>query len=223
MSAVRIPALAEHTASVIFLHGLGDSGNGWRFLADEFRRLQKLNHVAFVFPNAPIQKVTLNFGMEMPSWYDIQQLNKIEQSEDEAGMLESAGRLRAYVDAEIAAGIPAERIVIGGFSQGCTISVLTGLTTDRTFAGVVGLSGYLPLRDKIAGMHTAAGKATPFFWGHGTDDQVVKYEYGTASKAILEALGQPLEFHTYPGMTHSTCPRELGHVLDFLERRLPPQ
>ncbi|KAK9338538.1 Phospholipase/carboxylesterase/thioesterase [Lipomyces starkeyi] len=229
MSAVRIPALKEHTATFIFLHGLGDSGSGWRFLADEYRKLKVLDHVAFIFPNAPTQKVTLpglmrgiqNFGLQMPSWFDIISLDKVETQEDTHGMLESAGRLRRFIDDEIANGIKPERIVIGGFSQGCTISLLTGLTTDVKLGGVVGLSGFIPMRSQISKLHEEKGIKMPFFVGHGTSDPVVKYEYGVFTKQVLESLNIPCEFHEYKGLTHSASPQEINDVLQFLNKQLP--
>ncbi|KAK9485685.1 Phospholipase/carboxylesterase/thioesterase [Lipomyces starkeyi] len=221
MSAVRIPALKEHTATFIFLHGLGDSGSGWRFLADEYRKLKVLDHVAFIFPNAPTQKVTLNFGLQMPSWFDIISLDKVETQEDTHGMLESAGRLRRFIDDEIAKGIKPERIVIGGFSQGCAISLWTGLTTDVKLGGVIGLSGFIPMRSQISKLHEKKGIKMPFFVGHGTSDPVVKYEYGVFTKQVLESLNIPCEFHEYKGLTHSASPQEINDVLQFLNKQLP--
>ncbi|KAK9453873.1 Phospholipase/carboxylesterase/thioesterase [Dipodascopsis uninucleata] len=221
MSAVRVPAIAEHTATVIFMHGLGDSGSGWKFLADEYRRNPAFNHVSFVFPNAPKQKVTLNFGLEMPSWFDITSLDKVEAREDVKGINESVGRMRSFIKEELDKGIKPERIVIGGFSQGCVISLMTGLTSDIKLGGVVGLSGFMAQRSSIVEMHKKAAVKIPYFVGHGTNDPVVKYEYCLLTKQILESLNMPLEFHEYPGLTHSVSPTEIEHISTFLQRVIP--
>ncbi|KAK9448779.1 Phospholipase/carboxylesterase/thioesterase [Limtongia smithiae] len=221
MSAVRVPALAEHTATVIFMHGLGDSGSGWKFLADEYRSRKVLDHVAFVFPNAPRQKVTLNFGLEMPSWFDIIALNKVEAQEDRSGMMESVDRLKAFIKEEMDKGISPDRIVIGGFSQGCTISLLTGLISDVKFGGVIGLSGFVPMRSQIGQMHAEHNVNMPFFIGHGTADPVVRYEYGVFTKNLLEKLGITHEFHEYAGLSHSASPTEINDVLNFLNKVIP--
>ncbi|KAK9465100.1 Phospholipase/carboxylesterase/thioesterase [Lipomyces arxii] len=221
MSAVRIPAITEHTATVIFMHGLGDSGSGWTFLADEYRKLHALDHVAFVFPNAPNQKVTLNFGLQMPSWFDIVSLDRVEAQEDSKGILESVGRMRSFIAEEIAKGIKPERIVIGGFSQGCAISLYTGVTSDIKLGGVVALSGFMPLRSTVAELHKKLGIKIPFLVGHGTSDPVVKYEYGEFTKKVLDSLDVPCEFHTYRGLTHSASPQEISDVLTFLQKTLP--
>ncbi|KAK9462356.1 Phospholipase/carboxylesterase/thioesterase [Lipomyces oligophaga] len=221
VTAVTVAAVREHTATVIFMHGLGDSGNGWRFLADECRRMRAFDHVKFIFPNAPIQKVSLNFGLEMPSWFDIISLDKVEEQEDQQGMLASSATLRSFISKEISGGIKPERIVIGGFSQGCAISLLTGLTSDIKLGGVVGLSGFIPMRSRITQMHQEHGITFPYFVGHGTLDPVVKFEYGMFTHTKLTELEIPHEFHEYKGLTHSTSPKELVDLLDFLKRTIP--
>lgn len=122
-SAVRIPATRTPSASIIFLHGLGDSGSGWAFLAEEARRQKRLQHVNFVFPNAPTRPVTLNFGMAMPAWYDIPSLGAIRSNQDEKGIMESVETLKNLIKEQQDKGIPLNRIVIGGFSQGCAVSL----------------------------------------------------------------------------------------------------
>jgi predicted esterase len=121
--AIRVPASRVPSASIIFLHGLGDSGAGWAFLAEEARRQKRLQHVNFVFPTAPNRKVTLNFGMEMSAWYDIPSLGALRTNQDDKGVLESVEILKNLIKEQQDKGIPANRIVIGGFSQGCAISL----------------------------------------------------------------------------------------------------
>lgn len=224
--AVRISAKAAHTASFIFLHGLGDSGNGWTFLAQEAARLGgKLDHVKFIFPNAPNQPVSLNFGMSMPSWYDIKSLGDIKSEQDEVGVIKSVERLKEVIAEEVAAGIPEDRIVIGGFSQGCAVSLAASCILDKKFAGVVGLSGYLPIQTKIVELESPANRSTPYFLGHGTADGVVAFQYGKLTRDFLTSTlkRENVSWNEYPGMEHSACPEELIQLLSFTAKVLPSQ
>lgn len=224
-SAVRIPARKAQTASFIFLHGLGDSGNGWSFLAEEAAKSGKLDHIKFIFPNAPSQPVSLNFGMSMPSWYDIQSLNDLQAKQDEAGILKSVDRLKEVIAEEVAAGIPTERIIIGGFSQGCAVTLATSTILDKKVAGIVALSGYLPIKEKLIRLENPTNRNTPYFMGHGTADGVVAYKFGRMSEEYLKtALSrEDVTFRDYPGMEHSACPEELRDILAFTEKVLPPK
>lgn len=226
--AVRVPAKKVHTASIIFLHGLGDSGHGWSFLSDEAARSNKLQHVKFIFPHAPQQPVTLNMGMKMPSWYDIKELSNIQAKQDEPGVLKSIERLRQIIAEEVQAGIPTDRIIIGGFSQGCAVSLATSAVFDKPLAGVIGLSGYLPIRDTIVSYAVdnkldVINKKTPYFLGHGTADPVVQFQYGKLSRDVLiNQLGREnVSWNEYPGMEHSACPEEIDALLKFAEKALP--
>ncbi|SJX60160.1 related to lysophospholipase [Sporisorium reilianum f. sp. reilianum] len=223
------------TATLFFLHGLGDSSAGWSDVAQMLSQRPSLSHVRFVLPDAPIQPVTLNMGMPMPSWFDILSLDDISGAEDEAGMLKSADEIKKLIKAEndgTAQGldgqnIPSERIVVGGFSQGGAISLLIGLTNPNPVAGVAALSTWLPLRAKIATLRTPTSTSLKVFQAHGDADQVVKYEYGQRTVSFLKnELGlneQDVEWHTYPRMPHSACPEEIRDLAVFLEKVIPAQ
>ncbi|CAN6656988.1 acyl-protein thioesterase 1 [Trichomonascus vanleenenianus] len=219
--AIRIPAAAIPKASVIFLHGLGDSGHGWSFLAEQARRRPSLNHVNFIFPHAPAQPVTLNFGMKMPSWHDITDLDSL-RIEDEAGVLRSVGTAEGLIAKEAEDGIPSNKVILGGFSQGAAISLSTSVITDKPLAGVIALSGYLPLHEKLQSLKKDVNKDTPIFMGHGTADDVVKFPYGQRSRDFLKKeLGRSdVQWHEYPGLTHSADLEEIEQVLDFIESAL---
>ncbi|KAF9583596.1 hypothetical protein BGW38_009087 [Lunasporangiospora selenospora] len=220
LTSVIQNATAKHSATVIFIHGLGDSGQGWAPVGEELG--QYLPHVKFIFPNAPSQPVTLNFGMRMPSWYDIVDLGDLNQEQDEKGMLASRQQVMQIVRDEIEEnGIPANRIVIGGFSQGCVMGLLTGLTAEYKFAGIVSLSGYVPLHKKFMNMVSDANRKTPIFWGHGDADQVVRYPYGVNSVDLLKANKYNVNFNTYPGMGHGSCNQEIRDLLAFLKQTIP--
>eukprot|EP01135_Chromosphaera_perkinsii_P007237 Nk52_evm45s745 gene=Nk52_evmTU45s745 len=220
LSSVVINPSAKHTATVIFMHGLGDSGNGW----SPVMNMLKAPHVKYICPNAPDQPVTLNMGMKMPSWYDIYSLDDKEANEDEEGIEKSANSIKALIEQEIESGIPANRIVVGGFSQGGAIALWTGLTyTKASLAGVMALSCYLPLRKKLPGVMTDANKKVPLLQCHGDSDMVVRYKWGEMSHDVLKAFNPNAKFKTYPGLGHGADPQEIADMKYFLDDVIPPQ
>ncbi|KAI5119594.1 hypothetical protein M0805_005764 [Coniferiporia weirii] len=237
MSAIQplkqliVDATAKHTATVIFVHGLGDTGAGWEPVANMFKRDQSLSHVKWVLPHAPIKPITANMGMEMPAWFDILDFDLSKTSDDEPGMLETVRALNGLISSEVDDGIPASRIVLGGFSQGGSMSLLTGLSNERKLGGIVCLSGWVPLRHKFKAMVSDHAKSLPIFWGHGTHDPLVRYELAIASSQFLKkevgikvAEGEEtvgLSFHPYEGEVHSTCPKELSDLQAWLKRVIP--
>ncbi|CAH7666572.1 lysophospholipase [Phakopsora pachyrhizi] len=206
-------------STAIILHGLGDSSDGWSFLAEQFG--PKMPWVR-CFPDAPRQSVTLNMGMVMPAWFDLYGLDP-NSKEDEAGLLRSVETVRAIIKKEIDSGIPPERIIVGGFSQGAAISILTGLMSQEKLAGVVSLSGFLTLSKKIKDMKGPFVEDLPLLWCHGTDDPVVRYQWGETSVNFLKNdLGMKnVEFKSYPGMVHSASPQELKDLFVWLNNRIP--
>jgi phospholipase/carboxylesterase len=170
--------------------------------------------VRFVFPHAPVQPVTINGGMRMRSWYDILVMDLV-RVEDAAGIRRSEAAVRALIARENARGIPASRIVLAGFSQGCAITLHTGLRLPEKLAGMMGLSGYLPLLDLAAAERQAANADTPIFLAHGAYDPVVQISRATASRDMLRSLGHDVRWHTYP-MQHSVCAEEIADIRAFL-------
>ncbi|ETI23157.1 hypothetical protein G647_04954 [Cladophialophora carrionii CBS 160.54] len=227
--ALIVPALKKHTATVIMAHGLGDSGKGLTggrvSLAETWRRRGKFEDVKFVFPNAPNIPITVNFGMRMPGWYDITDFSDLKQAHDEPGILRSRITFTKLITDEIEAGIPSNRIILGGFSQGGAMSLFTGVTTPHKLGGVFGLSCYLVLGDKIkdfAKEANEANKDTPFFMGHGDADEVVKYTWGQQTAEVLrKELGHKVEFKTYRGLPHSAVPEEIDDLEEFIKKCLP--
>ncbi|KAL2428942.1 Acyl-protein thioesterase 1 [Exophiala dermatitidis] len=219
--ALVVPALKKHTATVIMAHGLGDSGAGWVSLAENWRRRGKFEDVKFVFPNAPTIPITVNFGMAMPGWYDILDFSELRQQHDEPGILRSRATFTKLITDEIAAGIPSNRIILGGFSQGGAMSIFTGVTTPHKLGGVFGLSCYLLLGDKIkeyAKEANGANKDTPFFMGHGDADELVKYRWGVQTAEFLRnELGHKVEFKTYKGLPHSADMQEIDDLEVFIK------
>ncbi|PYI03474.1 Phospholipase/carboxylesterase [Aspergillus sclerotiicarbonarius CBS 121057] len=227
-----VPALKKHTATVIMAHGLGDSGAGWMALAQNWRRRGMFDEVVFIFPNAPMIPITVNFGMSMPGWYDISKLGRdldFEEAirhQDEPGALRSRDYFNALIKEQMDQGIKPSRIVLGGFSQGGAMSLFTGLTNKEKLGGVFGLSCYLLLHDRVKNYipEDYPNKKTPFFIGHGLEDEMVKYDFGKQSAKMLEDLGlEDVKFHSYPDLGHSADPVEIEDLENFLGKVIPPE
>lgn len=203
----------DPTACIVVLHGLGADGNDFVPVAEALD-LSAVGPVRFVFPHAPVRPVTINGGYRMRAWYDVLG-TEIQRREDDAGLRDSLAAVTALLDREVARGMPASRIVLMGFSQGCAMTLLAGLRYPQRLAALVGLSGYLPLAAATAAERSPANAGTPLFLAHGTHDPVVVFERGARSRDELRALGQPVEWHEYP-IEHSVSPEEIGDLNDFL-------
>lgn len=206
--------------AVIWMHGLGADGNDFLPIVPELRS-PGMPPVRFVFPHAPVRPVTINQGMPMRAWYDILALDD-GASEDIDGIRASRHAIMELVAREYDRGVPSTGIVLAGFSQGCAMALYTGLRMDEPLAGIIGLSGYLPLRNTTATERHPANAEVPLFLAHGTMDPVVHLSRGEASRDILLELGYAPEWHTYP-MPHSVHPQEIADIRDFLARVLTPQ
>lgn len=213
LATIDIETAPNPTASIIVLHGLGADGNDFVPIAQELR-LESVGPVRFVFPHAPLRPVTINGGMVMRAWYDLLDASLVRR-EDEAGLRASRLDIEALIAQERARGIPASRIVLAGFSQGCAMTLLTGLRHTERLAGLVGMSGYLPLADTSAAERSAASMALPVFLAHGRGDAVVPLARATAARDTLQALGCVVDWHEYP-MAHSVCPQEVADLNRWL-------
>lgn len=156
----------------------------------------------------------------MPGWYDIKDFGHLNAMDDEQGMMNSVSAINKIIAEQIDKGIAPERVIVGGFSQGSVISLLTGLTSERQLGGIIALSSYLPLRDKIGGMLTAKGKETPVFMAHGKRDGVVRYVWGEKSKDLLVDMGLDVTWKAYDDLEHSATPAEINDMEQWLEQRL---
>ena len=214
---IEIETAPHPTATVIVMHGLGADGNDFVPIANELD-LASVGPVRFVFPNAPVIPVTINGGYQMPAWYDIA-VADLQVQEDEAGLRRSQATIEAIIANEKARGIAAGRIVVAGFSQGCAMALMTGLRHAERLAGIVGLSGYLPIAATTAAERHAANHETPVFLAHGRQDPVVPYAAAVRTREALTALGYAVEWHEYP-MAHSVCMEEIADLNSFLLRVL---
>ena len=205
-------------ATIVMLHGLGADGTDFLPLADELD-LAAIGPVRWLLPRAPVRPVTLNNGYRMRAWYDILG-TELERSqgtprEDSSGLRDAFAQIHALLDREIARGVPAERIVLAGFSQGCAVTLGAGLRYGQRLAGLAGLSGYLPLAANTAAERHAANAAVPIFLGHGTRDAVVPHVRGAGSRDALVSLGYRPEWHEYP-MEHSVSREEIADLERWL-------
>ena len=193
-------------ASVIVLHGLGADGHDFVPVARELD-LSAVGGARFVFPHAPTRPVTLNGGYVMRAWYDIVGTPGARQ-EDEAGLRASQQLIEALIARERERGVPSRRIVLMGFSQGCAMTLLTGLRHGERLGGLAGLSGYLPLAAQTAAERSPANADVPIFLAHGREDPMVGIDRALASRDALRALGYDVEWHDY-AMPHSVCMDEI--------------
>ena len=200
-------------ATILILHGLGADGRDFVPVAEQLD-LSSVGPVRFLFPSAPVMPVTINGGYEMPAWYDILGADLVSR-QDEPGLRQTQAAIEVLIAREKSRGIPARRIVIAGFSQGCAMALMIGLRHTERLAGIAGLSGYLPLAGKTAAERSAASCGLPIFLAHGTHDGVVALPRATATRDALTALGYPVAWHEYP-MEHSVCPQEIADLQRWL-------
>jgi len=218
LDAIEIETAPNPTASVIILHGLGADGNDFVPVAHELD-LKAVGPVRFIFPHAPTRPVTLNNGYVMRAWYDIFGLDANQRREDDVGLRASQALVEALIAKEKARGVKAARIVLAGFSQGCAMTLMTGLRHDERLAGLVGLSGYLPLAAKAEAERHAANRDVPIFLAHGTIDPVITIDRARVSRDALVAMGHAVEWHEY-AMPHSVCAEEIADLRQWLVTRL---
>lgn len=202
--------------SVIWLHGLGADGHDFASIVPELLR-PGWPAIRFVFPHAKVRPVTINGGVPMRAWYDIVDLSSEERA-DETGVRESIAEVDALIARERDRGVPAARVILAGFSQGGAIVLANGLRRKEGLAGMAVLSGYLPLAGKTAEELTPAGRATPVFMAHGTQDPVVAHAWGVRSRESLKTLGVCIDWHSYP-MQHTVCAEEVRDLADWLSQR----
>ena len=202
--------------AVIWLHGLGASGHDFEPIVPELD-LPPDHGIHFLFPHAPRQPVTINAGVVMPAWYDIIAL-AADAPEDANGIHRSEARIRQLIDGERQRGVPAENIVLAGFSQGGVMALYTGLRHRPRLGGIMALSCYLPLvAELVDTAETLAERTLPVFQAHGLHDPVVPLALGEDARFYLQKLGYAPEWHTYP-MQHSVCEAEIRDIGAWLKR-----
>lgn len=217
LECIELPPAGEADAAVIWLHGLGADGHDFPPIVPELQ-LPADHGIRFLFPHAPTRPVTINGGMVMRAWYDILSMD-FERRADEAGVRASAEALAALIARERERGVPSERIVLAGFSQGGAIALHEGLRHPERLGGIIALSTYLACDGDLEGERTAANQDVPIFQAHGTHDPMVQHERGTAARDRLLGLGYGIEWHEYP-MMHQVCLEEIQALGTWLRARL---
>jgi len=205
--------------SIIWLHGLGADGNDFAAVVPELEKLG-VRQCRFVFPHAPMQTVTINGGMKMRSWYDITSLDFESREQDTVGLQASAARLEALIQREINRGMPADRIMLAGFSQGGAVVLHTAIRLDIKVAGVIALSTYLPLAETVAEQKTDTNQHTPIFMAHGQHDDVIEQRYATASRDALRTHGYKIHWKSYD-MPHSLSMEEIIDLARWITSHQP--
>jgi phospholipase/carboxylesterase len=218
LETIEVETAPNPNAAVIWLHGLGADAHDFEPIVPELVS-RGARAWRFVFPNAPLRSVTINNGMRMRAWYDIVGLDR-RAVEDVAGFQDSDYKIRELIGREVTRGIPANRIVLAGFSQGGAVSLYTAPRLPEKLAGVMALSCYLPQQSTFGAEHTPANDATPIFMAHGQADGTVPMMLGVKSRDFLLAQGYKVEWHEYP-MAHAVCAEEVADIRQFLFRVLP--
>jgi phospholipase/carboxylesterase len=213
LPAIQIETGPNPDATVIWLHGLGDDGNGWSQVVGALG-LPRAKAVRFLFPHAPVMPVTINNGMVMRAWYDIREANLTSRA-DLAGVRRSQAHVEALIAREVARGVPSRRIVLAGFSQGGAIALYTGLRHAERLAGIVALSTYLIDGPSLATEAAPANRDIRIFMAHGTQDPVIQFAWADTSRRALGDGGWNVEWHTY-AMAHAAVLEEIVACGKFL-------
>jgi phospholipase/carboxylesterase len=214
---VEVNPKSQVKATVIWLHGLGDSGNGFAPIVPDLKLPDELG-IRFVFPHAPMRPVTINNGMTMRAWYDITSLD-FNNRADSQGVKESSKLVADLIEKEIAQGVPANKIVLVGFSQGGVIALNLGTRFEKTLAGVMSMSSYMSEPEKLSDEAHSANRNTPIFVAHGTHDDVVPIFMGSAACKVLESNGYQATWHEY-AMQHNVCAQQLSDISNWLQEKL---
>ncbi|MFQ3194319.1 MAG: phospholipase/carboxylesterase [Colwellia sp.] len=217
LARVTIEPKSTATSCVIWLHGLGDSGDGFAPIVPVLN-LPKNHGIRFIFPHAPEQAVTINQGYVMRSWYDIKSMD-LHNRADMEGVLASEKAIHVLIQQQIDSGISADKIILAGFSQGGVVSLFTGLRFSQKLAGILALSCYLPTADKLPDNCHTANKQTPILQNHGEQDDVVPMSSGVMANKLLIDAGYHATWKAYR-MPHSVLPEQLSDISAWLVNTL---
>ncbi|SCU82910.1 LADA_0C08636g1_1 [Lachancea dasiensis] len=222
-NAIRVAARVQPAKhAIIFLHGLGDTGSGWSFLAEYLQRDPAFKYSNFVFPNAPVMPITANGNYPMPAWFDIREWSEIQSNPDVEGFIKTMDLVRTLVDEQIRSGIPSENIVVGGFSQGAALALASAVSLPTKIGGFVALSGFGYVNDKLLEIKNAVNQKTPIFHGHGDEDPIVSLRMGRLARTFFRDSCELSNYtmKEYKGMAHSTCPEEIQDLVAFLHNAM---
>jgi phospholipase/carboxylesterase len=217
LDTIELESAPNPTIAVIWMHGLGADGNDFVPIVKELN-LHGCPAIRFIFPHAATMPVTINGGYVMRAWYDILGTD-IAKREDETGLRHSQKSIEQLIEREKARGIQANRIILAGFSQGCAMALQVGLRYPEKLAGLLCLSGYVPLRDVLVHERHNANHDTPIYLAHGRADSVIPLQRAEQSRDLLLELGYKVEWHEYM-MQHSVCEEEIDDISTWLQKVL---
>ena len=201
--------------SVIWMHGLGADGNDFASIVPQLNLLTSLP-LRFIFPHAPLRPITLNQGYVMRGWFDVSSL-RFKGDIDHRGIDESVKLIQTLIEKEKKAGIPAEKIILAGFSQGAMMALVTTLRHPDRLGGVLALSGCLPFEQELDKNSNNNHKSIPIFLAHGTEDLVVPYTLDVETHELLKKHNYSVEWHSYQ-MGHSVCDEEIRDIGNWLKK-----
>ncbi|KAF8178129.1 Phospholipase/Carboxylesterase-domain-containing protein [Mycena galopus ATCC 62051] len=220
-----------HSATIILMHGMGNSGQGMHPIANLFHQDPELQHIKWILPDAPVRAMAANGNQKMQAWYNVYNF-EFEGKQDETGMFESVRSIQRLINQEIASGIDPSRIVLAGFMQGGSLSLLTGLTTQIKLAGIAVLSGRVPISERIKELAPVHASSLPIFWGYNVSNPLAKFRLNQVAVKFLteemgfttapttgEAIG--IELHGYEGLGTGISQPELRDLGEWLKRVLP--
>lgn len=221
MSIIRITAKVPK-AAFIFLHGIGDTGEGWSWLPTVLEQSKIVNpeDINFVFPSAPSIPITGNGGNVMPGWFDIFEFNNSKAKQDVEGFFKSLDFVKGLINEQHEQfKIPFDKIIVGGFSQGGSLALAVSAISDVKLGGIIGLSAFVPVKEEIRKRHNNINFSTPVYQGHGTSDTLVSFKYGKETSEFYRGLGfVDWVFRAFPGMIHTANDEELLEVTKFIQK-----
>jgi phospholipase/carboxylesterase len=212
LPCVEIDPPGKPEGVVVWLHGLGADGHDFEPVVP----ILGLPRARFVFPHAPRGPVTINGGMVMPAWYDIVAIGGDGAKGED--VRRSAKQLRALLEREERKGVPADRIILAGFSQGAAMALHVGTRYPRALRGIMVLSGYEVLSPTREREETPANRTTPMLFCHGTADPLVPIAAGRLAYEAHVHPQRPAEWHEFP-MAHEVSPGELTVIRQWLSAR----
>ena len=215
LPCIEIEPTQSAIASVIWLHGLGANGHDFEAIVPELNLPADLA-IRFIFPNAPEIPITINGGYVMPAWYDILEMN-IDRKVDESQLRLSASEVVKLIEREVQRGVPSDKVILAGFSQGGAVAYEAALSYEKPLAGLLCLSTYLATKDSL--QRHSANQDIPVQIFHGSLDPVVPVSLGEDAFAVLRDWGYSVEYGDYP-MEHSVCLEEITDISTWLQKTL---
>jgi phospholipase/carboxylesterase len=214
LPCVEVGPRGQAAGSVVWLHGLGANGHDFEPIVPYL----ELPRVRFVFPHAPLRRVTINGGMEMPAWYDIVALAR-PGGENAEQVREASQQVAALIAREAGRGVASDRIVVAGFSQGAALALHAGTRYTERLAGILVLSGYEVRAATREAEASPANRRTPMLFCHGTEDPVVPIEGGRAAFRAHATGERDAQWREFP-IAHEVSDEEIAAVRDWLHARL---